>query len=272
MGTKTLIVAPLIVILGLTFAAAEPAWKKIAKKLRPNSTETVTVRELPEVADENPGIDVAAADKLSPVTDGRLLSIEEDEEPAPGTSRFNLGKEYEEKGTISNLFDNPEVLRMLGDDPRFVYAANDRPDPMVFPPIRNAAIYTELKTEADDLVEAGKLAEAVGLLGKILSLNDRRFIRDTQLMMAELNAKLGLATQADVEVVLVDLPGWVRDNTRGVMYDAVRPLCLVGDYLLEIGDVVPDFPGVRIAGITQQRVTYQVSDQTFDIDVDGFDQ
>ena len=46
---------------------------------------------------------------------------------------------------------------------------------------------------------------------------------------------------------------------------------LVGDFLLKIGDSIPNYPEVRIATIEKQLVTYEIADEKFNVDVRGYD-
>lgn len=190
-----------------------------------------------------------------------------------GGPNINLGRESQDTGQVANLFEDPEVRRMLGDNPRFIYGALRSPDPMIFPPVRNAAIYAELTAEAERLIKQGKLEEAQQCYKRILDLNDKRYALEMRNKIAQLNNRMGAARMIleDEAMIDVKLPPWVRTNTRGILYDETDPMVLVGDYTLRIGDPVPSHPEVRVEAVTKRTVTYRVADrQSFNVAVKGF--
>jgi hypothetical protein len=189
-----------------------------------------------------------------------------------GEANINLGKESDDVGSVINLFDDPEVRRMLGDNPRFIYGALQSPDPMIFPPVRNAAIYSELTQQADRLIKQNKLAEAQELYKRILDLDDKRYMLEMRNKIAQLNNRMGAARMVlDDEMILdVKLPQWVRVNTRGILYDETDPMVLVGDYTLHVGDPIPSHPEVRVESVGKRTVSYRVSDrESFNVAVKG---
>ena len=184
---------------------------------------------------------------------------------------INLGLESEDNPMFAvNLFKDPEILRMLGDEPRFVYDPGDRPDPMLLPWVRNLAIYTELSTKAEVMVASGEYAAAVGIYQQIMGLNDPRFSMSARGKIDEIMAMQNaadaqaLASVVDTQVV-VELPSWVEDNTTGIVADGQSNLCLVGDFMLRPGDSVPNYPEVLVATVGQGVVTYQVQNETFEV-------
>lgn len=190
-----------------------------------------------------------------------------------GAANINLGRESQDDGKVVNLFDDPEVRRMLGDKPRFIYGALRSPDPMIFPPVRNAAIYAELSMEAERLIKQGKLEEAQKAYKRILDLNDKRYALEMRNKIAQLNNRLGAARMVleEDQMIEVKLPVWVRTNTRGVLYDETDPMVLVGDFTLRIGDPIPSHPEVRVEAISKRSVKYRVADrQSFNVAVKGF--
>lgn len=190
-----------------------------------------------------------------------------------GDARINLGKESDDQGTTQDLFKDPEVRRILGDNPRFIYGAVESPDPMVFPPVRNAAIYAELTRDAEALIKRGKLAEAQLKYKRILDLNDKRYILEMRNKIAELNSRMGAAKMIldESQMIQVELPQWIRTNTRGILYEESDPMVLVGDFMLRVGDPVPSHPEVRVENITKRQVTYRVADRkSFNVAVKGF--
>jgi hypothetical protein len=223
---------------------------------------------------------IITVDEVDPATMGRPLSVAEQGTIGVATGggrrgqiQINLGKESHDTGDLPpNLFENPEVLRLLGDDPRFIYTAVRTPDPMVFPPVRNAAIYAELTLEAQNLISRGELEEAQERYHRILELDDRRYTLEMRRKIEDLNRRIGrqriiLEGRAEPEA---RLPQWVRANTRGILYEENDPMALVGDFTLRVGDVLPNFPDVKVEAISKQTVRFRVADrQSFNVAVKG---
>lgn len=291
MRKRSILAATLILAAGATTTQAEPAWKRIAEKLKQNSLETNSEVVEGEPAFEGPALPEPRVEAAARPAESLVPSPGESFLPEQGTvgmmtqdgqkkgrsgqETMNLGKESEESGISRNLFDDPNVLRMLGEDPRFVYGSVKRPDPMIFPPTRNAAIYAELSLEAERAIEAGNLEAAAVAYKQILDLNDRRYSAEVRSKIAQINAMLGaeLAAASTDEEIIVELPSWVRENTRGVLFEEDEPMCLVGDFLLKVGDEVPSYPNVRIGSIDKRQVTFSVSDrESFEVDVKGFEE
>ena len=74
------------------------------------------------------------------------------------------------------------------------------------------------------------------------------------------------------EAILAQLPPYITENTRGILFDDKSPLCLIGDFLLRVGDSVPGFGEVSVAKIDRQKVTFDIAGQSFDIEVKGYDE
>lgn len=265
---------------------ARPAKTEKAPKAEPAPAPAATNDQPAEVPNEptpdtgaeianapNPAIGGEAEGSLLPAKGTVGLPMAPEKGDKKGKTQINLGKESEEKPTFADLFKNPEVLGMLGQNPRFVYDPANRPDPMIFPPVRNSAIYMELTKVADKFVAEKKFDEALKVYQKILDLKDRRFLVDTRNKMAALESSLGSVATAALESskpAHAELPPWVRDNTRGILLAQVQPMCLVGDYMLKAGDAVPSYPEVHVTAITKEKVTYSVGNQSFEVPVKGY--
>lgn len=185
---------------------------------------------------------------------------------------LDLGRESDENEPLlaTNLFKRPEILQLLGDAPRFIYNPLERPDPMVVPWVRRAAIYKELSALAEKMTADKKFDEAVVLYQRILALNDERYngiARAKLVAIAELQNASALAalnaTRATEPPVV--LPAWVQDNTTGVIISRERDMCLVGNYMLHVGDSVPDYPDVKVATIAQSKVVYKIKNKSFEV-------
>lgn len=252
-----------------TAPAAEPtdsAPAEVSNEEAPALPETASL-ERPEPAAEG---------ALLPAQETVGLPMDEEGKQSKGKTKINLGKESEENGGVKNLFQDPAVLQMIGEKPRFIYNADQRPDPMVFPPVRNAAIYAELSLQAEALIRDNKFEEAAVVYAKIVDLKDRRYIAEAKQKISEIQVALGAeqAQRNQTQVASnqpVELPDWIRENTSGVLFDKAVPMCLVGDFLLKPGDPIPSYPEVRVLSIAKEKVTYQIASQDFPVDVKGYD-
>lgn len=192
------------------------------------------------------------------------------------TLRF--GSEMEET-TVTlavNLFEKPEIRKLLGDSPRFVYDPSGKPDPMVVPWVRRAAIFKELIARADACATQGQIDQAVAIYQQILDMNDPRFNLAVQKKLAELNVTASRMVAAQAQQIAnekVELPGWVHDNTTGVLFEknngARNALCLVGEYMLRIGEPVPNYPEVTVAAIAEKSVTYRYRNHDFSVELNN---
>lgn len=195
----------------------------------------------------------------------------------PGASRsgrvaLNLGLEAQEGGTNPQLFEDPQVLRMLGDNPRFIYDANNRPDPMVFPPVRNAAIHGELTLVAEKLEAEGNLREAALTYQQIVNLEDPRFMAEARQKVSQLITMIDASeipkeiTEQPV-VILADLPSWVPENMSGIIFNGDDSMVLIGDLMLRNGESLANYPDVTVHKIYKDRVVFAMNDREFEIKV-----
>ncbi|MCL5270630.1 MAG: hypothetical protein M1457_08805 [bacterium] len=175
-----------------------------------------------------------------------------------------------------NLFKNPEILRLLGDKPRFIYNPGGRPDPMLVPWVRDAVIFEELSTIAEGLLAGNKVGEAKQVFQRIIQMNNPRYTmaaqaRLAQIMTAEEAAAAAKAGEQQITEEQIQLPPWVQDNTSGVIVSPGGNLCLVGDFLLKVGDCLPNYPEVSVTGITNNTVTYAIRNKHFDVTLENGD-
>lgn len=193
----------------------------------------------------------------------------------------SLGSELEEttSSLAVNLFQDPEIRKLLGDNPRFVYDPAGKSDPMVVPWVRRAAIIKELMARADKELEAGKADRAVSIYKRILDMRDQRFFAAVQLKLSEL-AKLEQVDAANLVKAQalqsasekVDLPVWVHENTVGVLLDKKGgrgALCLVGEYMLHIGEAIPNYPEITVGAIGEKSVTYRYRNHEFNVELNN---
>lgn len=212
---------------------------------------------------------LAALDTTTATATAGAMAAVKSGDPA---KTLDLGHESEENEALlaTNLFKRPEILQLLGDAPRFIYNPRERPDPMVVPWVRRAAIYKELSSLAEKLASEKKFDAAVVLYQRILALNDERYngiARAKLVAIAEMQNASALAALNATRTMEppVVLPAWVQDNTTGVIISRERDMCLVGNYMLHVGDAVPDYPDVKVATIAPSKVVYIIKNKSFEV-------
>jgi hypothetical protein len=277
-----LIVAIAATLAGLTTTAlAESAWVRLAKSVAARGEESpqqstpvgVPDSAMPAVGDELGDATQAYAPSGQP---GIPQSIDPS---APGSVNFgkqlDLGQESEDEGATSatNLINKPDIRRLMGDNPRFVYDPKGLQDPMLVPWVRNAAIFQELSARAEASLKANELDNAADLFKRILDLNDVRFY---SLAVSKLNEIAGLKNERALSAlsaqnaaydVPAELPSWVTENTTAVIVSPSEEICLVGEYTLSVGDSLPNYPEIKVAGIDRDMVRYQIKSKTYEVEL-----
>jgi hypothetical protein len=194
-----------------------------------------------------------------------------------GHSGLELGNESDDDGSMfaSDLFKRAEIRKLLGDEPKFIYNPRDKSDPMLMPWVRNAAIFKELSELAEKYIEQDELVQAVEVYNKILKMDDPRYTAEVRQKLGilakqldEADLALNLVNNAEIAGAKVDLPHWVLDNTTGII-DAggLDNVCLVGEHLLKVGDVIPDYPNIIVQSISGDSVVYVLNDTEFTVEL-----
>ncbi|MBI3735779.1 hypothetical protein HY256_04620, partial [Candidatus Sumerlaeota bacterium] len=197
-----------------------------------------------------------------------------------GALPVDMDKEVDDKGA-KDLFSDPRFKAMLGENPRFVYDSVNVADPMIYPPVRNEAIKNELFMKADQLLKESGLntkdpaknpnfskdlvqKTTETLLSVITITKDSRFTEEVNRKVREINlAATGVhppkGTPTPSPVAPCELPEEVKANVRGIIASQTDPSCLIADYILKVGDTVPDYPNVKIISIAPGVITFEVS-------------
>ena len=184
------------IVLALVMATepvrAESPWSTLSRWVSPTAQQpaaaTAQAGRMAALNDESLGVtrgfkgDLPAVDYEN-VTAGRMPAAA-DFRPnlsalglGQGGDPVRLGLESDEDASslAANLFSNPEMLKLLGDKPRFVYDPAEKQDPMLVPWVRSAAIFSELSEQAEAMMKLGNVDAAVEVYGRILALQDPRF-------------------------------------------------------------------------------------------------
>ncbi len=262
-------------------AGADSMWNWMAQMVSPNVVVEAPTETADSVPVALPGVPDEQSGEWSNEQGVALASMGSDHPfqaitglATEGGSSFDLGLESDENQAqfATDLFKKTEVRRMLGDEPRFIYDPSDRPDPMLLPWVRNAAIYKELSEEAKLLTENEQFEQAIALYQRIQQLGEPEYIFEanqklTEIAMMQQGLADGAFLAAQPEVVNIELPPWVNDNTNGVILSEDYDLCLVGEYVLREGDTLPNHPDVVVAAINDRRVTYQVQHESVEVEL-----
>lgn len=224
---------------------------------------------------------VAAPAAPTPPPERIEATIEQLEQLINAPREARLGREVDEPAQAPTLFgDSATIQRLLGEDPRYVYIPAGE-DPMIVPWVRDRVKAAELLAEAQQLVAEGKLQDALiktkiildqfsrtDSVGKALELKNR--------IEAELRRALAQQRPGDIKQLPVQeqriLPPWIQGHTRGVVFDIANPdasSVLLGDFILNLGDPVPSYPGIKIAKIENNIVTYDYQGELFQVMVEG---
>jgi hypothetical protein len=290
-GTRRLGIVLAVAVLA-TAAQAQSGWSKLARTIATKATEYQEVEpadaqqpgELQGVPDENgqfiPVRQGAGAQRVASLGESDAMPLtpgapEDDSAYNRFGKQLDLGLESEDQGALSatNLLNNPDIARLLGDNPRFTYKATGLQDPMLVPWARNAAIFTEMSAKAEAGLQANDLNQAADCYKRILDLNDVRF---HSMALAKLNEIASLkneralsALSASNEAIEtpVDLPGWVLENTTAVILSPSQDLCMVGEYMLSVGDTLPNYPEISVSGIERDKVHYRIKSKTFEVEL-----
>lgn len=300
----------LALALNLQGHAQQPAWQRISDRLRPDpsvgsaagsaSPVSAPAETAPAAPATEPAVESGATTPVESVPD---LAVEGAEGEAAGTavglagggseSTIFLGKESDPDPGAPDLFSGDKFKQYLGENPRFVYDALALPDPMIFPPVRNAAKYQELTSQIAELlassnyntwqegwqggkdegeIDVAKVREARDLWGRILDMNDARFNQLADRGRAELDAGIreyvrvkGMEPTPGPDPLVTptpapaELPEEVAVNTQGLIAHATDPLALVGDLLIRRGEEVPGYQGVVVEDVQPGIVIYRVT-------------
>lgn len=268
--------APSIVSALLLLAVPAMSQDEVAASEDVQEGASVSDEPLPEITAEGEVIEVSDNPDLSETTVIDLEALIN----LPASAR--LRREADENTAQPNsVFDNAELrARYLGEKPRFVYIPKGV-DPMIIPWIRERIVVGELIGDAQAEFDAAKreatkdlqIAAATKVLRKVEGIaaeypsNNR--LADIQKMADDIRAYLLSLTVETIDTDTttrpivareIQLPTWVRENTRGIIIDPIEPeksITLVGDLILRQGDVVERFPAVRVKSIQERRVIFE---------------
>lgn len=265
--------------LALAVAAVVPAAGKVgqgiqgaARKLAPSDAD---VREVAQAS----GAPVAAQDaprKAIQLPEAARDLVE------PG-SNLEIGEIQTPRDLLR---EDERISRLLREEAEFRYDPQNRPDPMVAPWVRARVMARELTDIAEQAMEREDLKKARRAYGLVQDLEQK--LKNTGFGVDSIQeflakALTGLARLKELETERMaaeegatgkeppkpKLPPWVRGNTRGIIYDTVDPVVLIGPYTLRQGDIVPDQPvEVVVDKINRQTVVYRVREATFEVHIE----
>jgi hypothetical protein len=279
--------------------AQQPAWDRVQERLSGARQMAEQAAEMAERQRDRVEEQIRQAEMGDAPADAAAEGDAASPAPSPEVedALLNFGLEAEEGGA-KDLFKEEQFVKMLGADPQFIYAAAGVADPMIFPPIRNEAIRNELwgrheqllqqagldpkrlgKSETGREPEPGQfnsalVMDAIGLLDQILNrvgdgLVGVTLVSQQKGMLEDLVQAPGLETgptppegpaPTPVPEDPCELPGEIKSNLNGIVASGDQnALCLIGDYMVRLGETVPDYDNVRVVEINPGEVKFEVS-------------
>ena len=186
----------------------------------------------------------------------------------------DFGREVDEPKKPRWLFEEEDDVRqLLGLNPRFIYNPKNLRDPMVIPWIRQNVIAQELFNDVRKLVQQERYDEAMQLLTKIIdSYPGTSVYSQAQKELQKLKnilSKQITAQQQKAGQKRVILPTWVYENTKGVIWDPQRPVVLVGEYTLGVGEAIPKYPSITVERIQKKLVVFKYKEKLFQVTVEA---
>jgi len=221
--------------------------------------------------------------QTSPVTartaiEGGFLPIE---------SKAGPKREMDE-GDLLNIFADPTIARKLlyGRKP-YIYNIKGRRDPMVIPWIRSEivnkehlaqaqAFMADAERQTDQDTKRNLLLLAIGELDSVIKTDPTdTFGKSAQALKDKARASLDKIRLTGGGPVVVatkapELPNWVANGTKAILYDQSPKqdhVVLVGDEVLHLGDVLRREPKVKVAQIDRNQVVYEYENARFTVKV-----
>lgn len=179
----------------------------------------------------------------------------------------------------SNLFTQERIAQIFQGQPDFVYLPKGQ-DPMIIPWVRMRVMAQELWQDATIAVANRDYQQALEILRRIREQTPnteeaekapQEMARVERLMR---EAADGVAqpdprdTAQAPEIRQAELPEWIVQNTTGVMMGD-RPVVIVGNDFLRVGDVVPRYAAVRVKSVSESEVVYVYQNKEFNVEVVG---
>lgn len=170
------------------------------------------------------------------------------------------------KTQFKSLFTSNEAIeRLLGGKPRFIYDAQNKPDPMLIPWIKAEEEAKSLLEKASIEIGKGNKAAARDIYKSIIDrFPDTTWAQNAQKMIQTIE-------QTEIGVVKEQkpvLPPEIARSLTGILWDEKKPLVVIGDAILGKGDTVPN-TDVVIKDIKRQSVIFNVRGQDFPVELVG---
>ena len=209
------------------------------------------------------------------VSDAKAPALTKESVDVLGARPSEDMKESDQPEKTSSIFEDLDVRQLLGETPRFVYLAKERPDPMVLPWVRKEIIFKELQAEGNRLVAAlgtatddgaFKAARSVFEKMKALDIPEYALLADSKLaeiQKLERQRNLILNPDADPNTIQPPAPDpvlepWVVENTKGILHMPEGSMAVVGDDMLSEGEKLPLYPNHMVYRIEADTVVFRV--------------
>lgn len=222
-------------------------------------------------ADDDIGMTVEELEGLISLPPTAQLMREADEDPESPRAIFG---------------DEARRRAFLGAAPDFVYIPAGV-DPMIIPWIREQIVVSERVQDAQRIFNTARNArdkdqarQAQRILEELreefpeaTDTPDINRLYETVVLFIETDDQPGIQVTGPPRERAPELPPWVINNTRGIIYDLEQPdnsLALVGDFIISPGGEVDSFPAVRILEIRPEQVIFEYQETQFVIPVQAY--
>ena len=175
--------------------------------------------------------------------------------------------------TPTELFNDEEILRLIGRDPtvlyQVVYKATPIPDPMVVPWVRNAVVLKERFDEALQLLTENKVDQGREALLDIeaqfpeseYAVQAREILKRLREIEAQPTPQTSVRVQATPTATPIQIV--IDPNVRisTVIADPARPednRVMINGRMYGIGETIREFPNHKVIGITDDDVKIEV--------------
>ena len=197
----------------------------------------------------------------------------------PAGQRAEAGsREKDEPTTPTQLFDEEQVRRLIGDNPTVVYRVlyDDRvlPDPMIVPWIRNSVVLKDRFDEAVQLISEQKFREGKEALLAIeaefpnseYAAKGREIVRRLDEVAASIKPpEKRVETPKTGKAGPTPPPMEIRVDpnikTTAIGYDSGNPrnsVVFINGESYRIGDAIRHYSDHRVVGVSEDAVTFEV--------------
>jgi len=206
-----------------------------------------------------------------------------------------FGREFFERGSVTGILETPDnIIRLLRNEPAYIYRASGLPDPMVIPWNRQEVLAHERLEDVKALIADEAYESAKALLELILrdfgrtkiaddaraqlafvqgNLNRVQEERRLALVEAAQEAAAAATTATTAEAPKVKrrrpFPRAVEERLTAILWSDVSPRVVIGDDILSEGDSPMGYDEIVIDRIEKRRVIFRFDEREHAVGLDA---